>query len=497
MAEESTTIDPNVLTAAVAAADDGKLKQEVVITDAGPCKKHVKITVDRITIDGRFKEKYDELYKDGGAALPGFRPGKAPRKIMERKFKSAVKEEVRREVLMASLQQLAEDSNLSPLAPPALNPEQLELPDEGNFTYEFDVEVRPEFDLPEYKGMKLKKYVHTFSETEIADEKRKFLERIGTVKDKPADSTVALNDLIVTSLTTLDGDTVLNTVEETTIRVETKLALADAVIADFGNKLTGAKIGDSHEFDLKLGETVANQELRGKTIKAKFTIKGIKFIEVPEMTPNMYNMMGVRNDEQFTELMAASLERNLEYRQMQFARTQVMNIVFKDVKFDLPRDLLISQASRTLNRRVMEMRNGGMSEPQIEARMAVLRQNVLQSTAAALMEHFVLQKIAEVEKIEIEDGDIDNEIARIAAQNGESFRKMKAYYEREELIEALATDLLERKALKIVLDTAVYEDTPLTEQDLIDDVSSVNAQAVPGDMVEPKSETPATSEPQA
>src|SRR5262245_43593526 len=95
-------------------ADDGKLKQTVEITDVGPCKKHVKITVDRDAIDERFKEKFDELLKDRTAAVPGFRPGKAPRKYIERKFKPVVTEDVRREVLMASLQQLAEDSNLAP-----------------------------------------------------------------------------------------------------------------------------------------------------------------------------------------------------------------------------------------------------------------------------------------------------------------------------------------------------------------------------------------------
>ena len=109
----------------------------------------------------------------------------------------------------------------------------------------------------------------------------------------------------------------------------------------------------------------------------------------------------------------------------------------------------------------MEMRSAGMTEQQIESRMTVLRQNVLQSTAVSLMEHFVLQKIAETEKIEIQDSDIDAEIHRIAAQSGESFRKVKAQMEREDMIEALATDLLERKALDVVLNNAVYEEFEL------------------------------------
>ena len=86
---------------------------------------------------------------------------------------------------------------------------------------------------------------------------------------------------------------------------------------------------------------------------------------------------------------------------------------------------------------------------------------MLKSTAAALKEHFVLQKIAEVEKIEIEDDDIDAEIERIADQTGESSRKVRARLEKEDLIEALAADLLERKALDLILRSATYEDYEL------------------------------------
>src|SRR5205085_6837935 len=116
-------------------------------------------------------------------------------------------------------------------------------------------------------------------------------------------------------------------------------------------------------------------------------------------------------------------------------------------------------------------------------RRRLLEQDVLKSTAAALKEHFVLQKVAEVEKIEIEDEDLDQEIERIADQSGESFRKVKARMEKEDLMEALATDLLERKALDLILSEAKFEDYDLTPDEQAEqsaDVTTVSAQAVPG-----------------
>ena len=148
--------------------------------------------------------------------------------------------------------------------------------------------------------------------------------------------------------------------------------------------------------------------------------------------------------------------------------------------------MLRRQARQTLARRVMEMRNAGMSDAQIQGRRRVLEQDVLRSTAAALKEHFVLQKVAEVEKLEIEDEDIDAEIDRIADQSGESPRKVRARMEKEDLMEALATDLLERKALDLILSTATYEDYPLNAEEQAAEVATVSAQAVPGSEAQPE-----------
>jgi trigger factor len=125
------------------------------------------------------------------------------------------------------------------------------------------------------------------------------------------------------------------------------------------------------------------------------------------------------------------------------------------------------------------MKNAGMSDQQIAGRRRVLEQDVLRSTASALKEHFVLQKVAEVEKLEIEDEDIDAEIDRIADQSGESPRKVRARLDKEDLIEALATDLLERKALDLILSTATYDDFPMNTAEQEAETATVSQQAVP------------------
>src|SRR5207249_4546743 len=105
--------------------------------------------------------------------------------------------------------------------------------------------------------------------------------------------------------------------------------------------------------------------------------------------------------EQLREKLRVLLDRRLDYLQRQSARQQVLERITASTSWDLPRELLQRQARRAFDRKVMEMRSAGMSDDEIRGRVRLLEQDVLRSTAASLKEHFVLQKIAEVEKIDI------------------------------------------------------------------------------------------------
>ena len=491
MADESNEPETTTPTAVAEKPEEGKLTQTVEVTDVGPCKKHIKVTVDRKPIDDRFNDKYKELMQDGSAQLNGFRPGKAPRKIVERRYKTSVTDQVRTEVLMASLEQLATENQISPLSPPDINPEKLEIPAEGPFIYEFDVEVRPEFELPEYRGMKLRRPVRTFAPKDIEDEQRRLLEPFGQVVPKGEGSTVDLNDIIVADVKTTIGDRTLNELKEIRVKVERRLVLNDGVAEDFLKELKGAKAGETRNVAITLSEQVADAALRGHKLNAAFSINDIKTVRQPELTQALLDRFGVSNEELLKEVIEIGLQRRLEYVQRQYARQQILGKISESSKWELPQDLLARQAKKALARKVMEMRNAGLSDEAIMGRRKLLDQDIIASTAAALKEHFVLQKIAEVEKLEIEEADIDAEIERIADQNDESPRKVRARMEKEDLIEALATDLLERKALDIVLSTAEYEDFELPKGEGEDEqISSVTAQFVSGEMSDPTAAQP-------
>jgi len=476
-----------------AAAEGGepkpeKLHQAVELVDVGPCRKHIKVTIERGDITSRLEVKFSELVVD--AAVPGFRPGKAPRKMIERRFHKEVSDQVKAEVLLASLEQLAEDHDVAPLSAPNIDPSKIEIPKEGPMIYEFEVEVRPEFDLPNYKGLKLRRPVQTFTDEDVDKEMSRILAPYGQLI--PKEGAAEVGNYVIADMTTRFHDAVIGSAKEVTLRVDDRLAFKDGVAATFGKQVVGARAGDARVVDILMSDSVALEQLRGLTVLATLEIKDVKQMRLPELTHEFLHNFGVHSEEQFREMIRVLLERRLEYQQRQAARDQVLEQIVGATQWELPRDLLMRQARKAMARRVMEMEEAGMSQDEIRGRRRLLEQDVLRNTETALKEHFVLQKIAEVEKLDVNDDEIDNEIGRIADQNKESPRRVRARLEKDDLIDTLAAQLIERKTLDLVLESAVYEDVPVSPA-AEPTMATVEEQAVPGEMKDPTAE-PAKAE---
>src|SRR3989440_11034544 len=120
---------------------------QIKIEDAGPATKKVIVEIPKDRIDQVLTEQYKDLRQS--AAIPGFRPGHAPQKLIEKRFASDVKEQVRRTLVSESYEQALEKNNLNVLGEPDFdNPEAITLPDSGSMNFSFTVEVQPDFTIP-------------------------------------------------------------------------------------------------------------------------------------------------------------------------------------------------------------------------------------------------------------------------------------------------------------------------------------------------------------
>jgi trigger factor len=439
------------------ASEPERLTLDVQIASPSACERHVTVTVSREDVDRYLDEAYSDLMAT--AAVPGFRVGRAPRKLVENRYKDEIGEKIKGSLLMDSLSQISEEQSFTAISEPELNLDAIEVPEDGPMVFEFDIEVRPEFDLPKWKGLKIERPIREFTDADVDAQLEQMLARYGQLV--PHDGPAAAGDYVTVNIRTSEDGRQVAYEEERSLRVRPQLSFLDGRIDDFGKLMEGAKAGDKRTASISLTQDAPNEALRGKTLSVEFEVLDVKKLKLPELTADfLQEMGGFESEEKLREAIRANLQRQLEYEQQRKARQQITAELTKKADWDLPPGLLKRQSVRELERAVMELRRAGFSEMEIRARQNELRQNSAASTAKALKEHFILERIAEDEKIASEEGDFEQEIFLIALQSGESPRRVRAQIEKLGLMDVLQNQIVERKVLERVQAEAKFTDQP-------------------------------------
>lgn len=449
------------------------------IKNAGPCKKHVRVQVPRADIDYFFNDVVKELVTS--AAVPGFRTGHVPRNLIVKRFKKEVEEQVRQKVLTQSLQQLGEDHKLDAINEPDLDVENLILPEEGDFSYEFDVEVRPEFELPNYSGLKVKRPVRKVTEDDVQAYLEKYLAQFGQLV--PHDGAAEPGDYVLANLRFESNSKELSHVDDRQIRIRPLLRFTDAEVTGFDKLMTGVKPGETRVAKTTISVEASQQELRGEPVEITFDVADVQRLRLPELTGDFLTQLSVDSEEELRKEIRSMLERQVTYEQRQATRRQVLEQITASADWDLPESLVRRQVDNALQRELLEMQQAGFTDDEIQARQNELTQQQISTTRQALKEHFVLDKLATQEKLQVTPQDKEVEIAYMAMQRGESPRKMRARLEKTGLIENLEAQILERKAVDYILEKAEFVDVPgeASKPDAVEalDVSVCGQEVVP------------------
>ena len=433
-----------------------KLTLQIEVEKPSACERHVIVKIPREDIERYYDKAFSEMM--GSAAVPGFRPGRAPRKLIEHRFRKDVADQVKGSLLMDSMAQITEDEKFAAISEPEFDPLAVELPEEGPMTFEFDLEVRPEFDLPQWKGLNVERPIREFSEADVDKRLEIILANRGQLV--PFEGAAAPGDYVSCNLTFKNGEETISSSKEEVIRLKPVLSFRDGKIEKFDKQMKGIKAGETRQLDAKLTQDAPNEALRGKTVTAVFEVLEVKQLKVPELNAEFLGSLGFDTVEELRDMVRKGLENQLHYQQQQAARKQITAALTASASWELPPDLLRRQSGRELERAVLELQRNGFSESEIRAHENDLRQNSAASTAKALKEHFILERIAEEEKIDAEPDDYEHEIQQIADQTGESVRRVQARIDKGSLTDALRNQIIERKVIDLVLKHATFKDVP-------------------------------------
>lgn len=460
---------------AVADSDAGesgeqdRLDLKVDIKEIGPCKKHIFVTISEADIKQLRDDTIAELSKE--TAVPGFRPGKVPEKLLAKRFRKEISDQLKQKLLVQSLEQVSEENDLDPINEPELDVENLDVPESGDFDYEFEIEVRPVFEVPDYASMTIDRPVKEVSEEDVLQARERYLSQFGQVT--PLDGKAELGDYVVCNLKFTHSDKTIREMDEITLRLRSTLRFQDAEVEGFGEMIAGAVEGDVKQFEVKISREATDVEMRDESVQAELTVLDIKRLELPELGDAILERIGVNSADQLDELLKSSLDRQVDYEQRQKTREQVLGKITEAASWDLPEGLVRKHVDNALRREILEMQQAGFSRQQIMARENKIRQESVSTTEQALKEHFVLDKVATEQNIECTGEDIASEISMMAMQQGESPRKLRTKMVKNGMIENLEAQIRERKAVDFILSKASFNDIPM-KSFLEDDIESVN-----------------------
>jgi trigger factor len=313
--------------------------------------------------------------------------------------------------------------------------------------------------LPKWKGLKLDRPTHEFSDRDIDGHLETQISRKGRLV--PFDGAAEAADYVVVNITFSKGPDLISRADEQTIRIRRHLSFPDGRIDHIDKLLIGTKAGDTRQTQIAVSHDAPRDDLHGVKLDVNIEVLEVKRLELPKLDDDLLERLGGHKTEE--ELRAAvkrELELRLAYHQQQSIRAQIADLLTASAELDLPPEMVRRQSKRELDRASLELRSSGFAEDEIQARENELRRNSVATTRKALKEHFIFERIADEESLDASEADYDAEIERIAAQSQEPPRRIRARIEKRGMMDALRNQIVERKVVELIASHATFRDVP-------------------------------------
>src|SRR4051794_2329612 len=329
MADQETA-DSNVAT------EEEAYAYNVKIEDLGPATKKIVIEIPEDRIKTKLAEQFKELR--GQAAIPGFRPGHAPQKLIEKRFAGDVKDQVKRTLVSESYEQALEKNKLNVLGEPEFdNPDAINLPDNGGMNFSFTIEVQPDFTIPELKGVKVKKPKIEVKEDNVDQAMQNLREQQGSLMPVEDRGVKEKDYLLADVHVKQDGNVVAHQHDAQIVARPGRIG--GIQIDDLDKQLEGLKPGETRTIKATAPDTHPNEALRGKEVEIEVTLKDLKHLELAEINQAFLEDLGFKDEAELREALREQMVERIGYDVQQALREQVSKHLLDSIHFDLPAKL--------------------------------------------------------------------------------------------------------------------------------------------------------------
>ncbi len=457
-----------------------KLKMPVKIEDVSPSKKKMVFEIPQSEIQEKLDKSIDELMKT--VAMPGFRPGHAPRRLVERKMGDDIRDQVKVELITENYQKAVEEHKLEILREDDFNPDSVELPKEGALTFEFNVEVKPEVTLPDYEKPSLEVRKVTVDDSDLEQAMAHLQRSRGNFVEQDKDAGIEERDMLTADVRIAADDTVLHEQNDSQLAVFVQ-SLGGLRLEGLVPALKGKKAGDTVTFDVAVPEDFENKDVAGKTAQATVAVKSVRRINLPELNDELAKSVGFENLEDMRKAVSERLQRDAEEARENARRMAVADWLLKEVPLEVPEGAAEANASRLFNQQVVSLQMRGVPVDLIQNQAEQLQASSRDRARTELKLSLILEALAKKENIEVSEDEVQARVAMMAQNYQRTPDKMYEDLLKRGQLDSVREQIRDDKAMALLMGRAEFKEVepPAEEQQAAEGASDEEAKPAEGE----------------
>ena len=431
----------------------------ITVENLAPCKKLLRVEVDAKAVD----EIFDAITKDyqKQAALPGFRPGKAPREMVAKKYEADIKDEAKRKLIGENYRKALDEKKISVIGNPDI--EEIQFGRGQVLQFAATIETAPEFQLPEYKGLPVRRETKSVTDEDV-DRALNLLAQ-QHVKFETVARELKMGDVAVVNYTgTCDGKPITETAPTAKGLTEQKnfwVDIApDTFIAGFAAQLAGAKAGDKRTVNVDFPADFVTKQLAGKKGVYEVEVIEVKEKISPPVDDELAKKFGAENLEKIRAGVRVDLENELKAKQRRSIQKQIIDAILGGANFELPETAVAHETRNVVYNIVQENAKRGVPRELIEKQKEEIYSVAAHGAKERVRLAFLIQRIAEQEKISVTQEEVLQSAQQLAAMYQIPLEKFIKDLQKRNGINELYDQIAHEKVLEFLEINAKIESVP-------------------------------------
>ncbi len=427
------------------------------VTEVGPCRLEIKIEIPPADVAAKLEDKFRNL--GNNIAMPGFRKGKVPRKMLEKRYGKEVADEAKADLMREAYEKAVKDRNLAILGEPEVDPDKVTMNPEQPLAFQIQVEVRPLIKLGEYKGLAAKKRVVPLTDVdvdaglmEIRQRQAELVPVEGGQAEK-GDVAICDEEFLVAGEPPIKHENVEIVLdgESLTVLEQRQSALAASLI--------GASVGQFREADIDVPPTFREAQYAGKKGKFRITIQDLKRSRLPEANDEWAKSLDFENLAHMRDEVKKRLAAVREEAAVEAMQDELVDQLLAAHEFPLPEGMLAKMQREILSRKHMELEMAGMPHDKVHALMEQMGDMAKEAVTRMLKSQLILDEIAKRERVFVTQPEIEARIEEIARRNKKWPHEVKEHFESHGMMPSLRAEMRERKVRRLLLAQAKVTDS--------------------------------------